>query len=135
MTTPGSKTSHPRLRVRHRTLSITALVGVVVFVSSISGCAATSNESSQPSAAPVDSYPEFIESDRAKLTVFGLSCPLCATNVEKALTSIPGVRSASIDLSSGGVNLLLDPARPIRSTDIARAVKNAGFTLRAIELP
>lgn len=127
--------SSPRLRDRNACRSQATLFAAMLTLSSLVGCAATSNDSSQASSASIDSYPEIIEADQARLTVFGLSCPLCATNVEKALTSVPGVLGASIDLSNGRIDLLLDPTKRTRSVDIAHAVKDAGFTLRAIELP
>lgn len=107
----------------------------LVMLSSLIGCASTSDDSPQNASASINSYPEIIETDHARLTVFGLSCPLCATNVERALTSVPGVLRASIDLSNGRIDLLLDPMKRTRSVNIAHAVKDAGFTLRAIELP
>lgn len=71
-----------------------------------------------------------IEAASAVLEVHGLSCPLCATNLDKTLESLPGVASASISLSDGLVDVEFAQTGPRPSPrDLSRSVTNAGFTL------
>jgi copper chaperone CopZ len=67
------------------------------------------------------------------LTVHGLSCPLCANNLDGQLRRIEGVEEATIDLKTGAVSVRLGQGHSVSAGDLARAVKNAGFTLKKIE--
>jgi copper chaperone CopZ len=62
----------------------------------------------------------------------GLSCPLCASNIDKTLKELPGVEYAKVDLSTGKVVVYHDPANPPSDEALARAVDDAGFTLDRI---
>jgi copper chaperone CopZ len=68
-----------------------------------------------------------------ELTVYGLSCPLCSNNLDGQLRRIQGVDDAAIDLKTGAVAVRLAEGHSVTSGDLARAVKNAGFTLKRIE--
>ncbi len=67
------------------------------------------------------------------LTVHGLSCPLCSTNLDGQLKTIVGVEAASIDLKTGSVTVRLGEGHSVTARDLADAVRNAGFTLKKIE--
>lgn len=62
----------------------------------------------------------------------GLSCPLCASNIDKTLKELPGVEQAKVDLSTGKVVVYHDPANPPTDEALAKAVDDAGFTLDRI---
>ncbi len=102
----------------------------VVQLALVAGCSST-----QPA---YERNPEFNDSQplaasAATLTVEGLSCPLCASNIDKQLMEVEGVESVRVNLSSGQVQLALkDNPRPSRRA-LADAVDRSGFTLTKIE--
>lgn len=73
-----------------------------------------------------------IAADSATLMVNGLSCPLCASNIDEQLARVPGVESVRVDLSNGRVQIALRDPRPSPRA-LADAVENSGFTLVRIE--
>jgi len=71
----------------------------------------------------------------ARLYVKGMSCPLCANNIDKQLLRVAGVKDVSVDLGSGEVRAKLEPANPPTRDELARAIEQSGFTLDRIEMP
>ena len=66
--------------------------------------------------------------ERLIAPVRGMHCAACVGKVERALTSVPGVESASVNLATEQAAVVFDPAR----TDLARlraAVAAAGYEL------
>jgi len=66
--------------------------------------------------------------ERLTAPVRGMHCAACVGKVERALTSVPGVESASVNLATEQAAVVFDPAR----TDLARlraAVAAAGYEL------
>src|SRR5438128_1165771 len=66
--------------------------------------------------------------ERITAPVRGMHCAACVGKVERALTSVPGVESASVSLATEQAAVVFDPAR----TDLARlraAVAAAGYEL------
>lgn len=92
------------------------------------------NSASSPAAtaaAPAGSVSE----QTATLYVKGMSCPLCANNIDKQLMRVPGVQRVTVDLGSGEVQARLAPgSRPTRD-QLAQAIAQSGFTLDRIEMP
>lgn len=66
------------------------------------------------------------------LEVQGLSCPLCAHNLDGQLVKIEGVEEATIDLGSGTVAVQLAEGHTVSRERLAKAVHDAGFTLTEI---
>ena len=56
-----------------------------------------------------------------RLTVTGMSCGHCVSSVEKSLLAVPGVRSASVDLTANSAAVVADPG--IQSSALAAAVE------------
>ncbi len=107
------------------------------------GCASTSDSSDfTPSSAEraqeqsLLSQTSPIAAQAATLEVHGLSCPKCASNVDLTLAEIKGVKSVEkVDLSTGEVRLAFDDAARPSPATLAKAVKDAGYTLVAIRTP
>jgi copper chaperone CopZ len=59
-------------------------------------------------------------------TVTGMSCGHCVASVTEELEAVPGVREVAVDLASGRVDVTSD--RPVDSSDLRRAVTEAGFS-------
>ena len=53
----------------------------------------------------------------------------CVNHVTKALESVPGVASASVDLAAARATVEFDPAEATTEA-MAAAVKEAGYTLK-----
>lgn len=73
-----------------------------------------------------------IDAEQVTLAVNGLSCPLCASNVDKQLEGVRGVEKIKIDFAAGVIDLGLSEPRPSPAM-LARAIDQAGFTLIKIE--
>ncbi|MEL6740702.1 MAG: heavy-metal-associated domain-containing protein [Planctomycetota bacterium] len=69
----------------------------------------------------------------AVLSVDGMACPMCASNATLELGDLKGVRDVTVDLERAEVTVVFDGAeRPTRG-ELARAIDDAGFTLRSID--
>ena len=64
------------------------------------------------------------------LRVDGLACPFCAYGIEKKILGVPGVASVDILLDEGLVVTVLREGTAFDPKAFARAVDDAGFTLR-----
>lgn len=97
-----------------------------------SGCAAgKAPEDDHVSAARMDDTR--IQGREAVLTVYGMSCPLCASNVDKSLLAVRGVTNVDVDMSTGTARIGLDGKTPVTRRQLAEAVDRSGFTLKRIE--
>lgn len=85
----------------------------------------TSNaDAAQAGQLAADATP--IDSPSATLFVKGMSCPLCATNIDRSLLRVEGVHSVDVDMSTGQVKVdFVGKTRPTRA-QLARAVANSG---------
>jgi len=98
----------------------------------------TSCSSSDPTGAQAVSKSATI-SDRpvtpptATLLVHGLSCPQCASNVDKQLLAVKGVEQVNVNLGTGQVVVQVSPDQPPTGSQLAAAVKKSGYTLVRIE--
>ena len=66
---------------------------------------------------------------RILLAVEGMSCAGCVHTVETALTKLPGVASAAVNLATGEAAVVFDPARQTPS-QLVEAVQGAGYSAR-----
>lgn len=106
----------------------------------LAGCATTEAES-QPQLYPlsgeappeVGGFPVMLQQD-VELIVFGLSCPLCASNLESQFRRIPGITGHRIDLDSGVIHIQVRQGGFVSTPSLRRAVSDAGFTLQEIRL-
>ena len=61
-----------------------------------------------------------------RLAIEGMTCGHCALTVEKALTSAPGVRAATVHLSSGAAEVEYDE-HAVSPEQLMAAVKEEGY--------
>jgi len=68
---------------------------------------------------------------KAKLEIAGMHCASCASNTEKSLSKVPGVKSArvSLMLKKGYVEC----EDNVREEDLKKAVKKVGYDVKNIE--
>ena len=61
------------------------------------------------------------------ITVTGMTCEHCEKAVRPEITAIPGVSQVDVDLPSGEVKVMAEPAPDI--ADLRAAVEEAGYQL------
>lgn len=67
-----------------------------------------------------------------QLLVYGLSCPLCASNLYDELNAIPGVSNSWGNLDTGEVHVEVESGKSVSEQQLHRAVSDAGFTLKPL---
>lgn len=75
---------------------------------------------------------DVIPGDAATLVVHGMSCPLCANNVDKQLLDVKGVKNVWVDMGTGEVRVQLVPGVVVTRDQLAGAVDRSGFTLAEV---
>ena len=70
--------------------------------------------------------------DVAVITAAGMSCPLCAANIERQLRKLPGYESMELNLDSGKLFVKVDPAQRPSKEQLGQAVIDGGFTLESV---
>lgn len=71
----------------------------------------------------------------AILFVKGLSCPLCATAIDKEMDRVAGVEYVRTNFSTGEIRVTFDASQPPSQEELATAVRRAGFTVERVEMP
>ena len=66
------------------------------------------------------------------LKIVGMTCASCAATVEKALSSIVGVESASVNIATEKANVKYDPSL-VSILDLRQAVKDVGYDVAGEE--
>jgi mercuric ion binding protein len=69
-----------------------------------------------------------------RVAVDGMSCPFCAFGVEKRLKTVAGTASVAVDMQNGTATITAGAEDSIRYQDVPKAVKEAGFTARDINV-
>ena len=70
-----------------------------------------------------------------RLYVDGLACPFCAYGIEKKVGGLDGVEKVEIDIENGLVAVTLAAGATLDEATAAKAVDEAGFSLRKFEPP
>ena len=73
-----------------------------------------------------DSHSSLCEAASHTYTIKGMTCNHCCANTEKAIRTVPGVESVSVDLQSGIATVTGDD---IDDEAVKKAVESIGFTL------
>ncbi len=74
----------------------------------------------------------FAAGTQYELGVDGLACPYCAYGIEKKLKKTKGVEQIDIDLNKGVVRVNVVEGIKLTEPQMAKLVKDAGFTLRSM---
>lgn len=106
-------------------------VCIAFLIATLGGCAATPTENTTAMADGQSA----IDSPTATLVVHGMSCPLCANNVDKQLLTVPGVRSVDVDMGTGQVRVGFAPNASVTKAQLADAVDKSGFSLTEVRVP
>lgn len=60
-------------------------------------------------------------------TVHGMSCGHCVNSISAAITGLPEVAEATVDLATGTVSVV--STRPLEADAVREAVEDAGYAL------
>ncbi len=60
------------------------------------------------------------------IAIGGMTCASCVSRVERALTRVPGVEAAAVNLASETARITFDP-RAVDPARLARAIRDAGY--------
>jgi Cu+-exporting ATPase len=66
------------------------------------------------------------------LAISGMHCASCVRRVERALTRVPGVIGATVNLATERAAVALDPEHPAALDEIVAAVEKAGYEARPL---
>src|SRR5437660_1757478 len=72
------------------------------------------------------------ETDEAALSIRGMTCAACVARVEKALSRVPGVQDAQVNLLANRGLVQFDPSQASPSQMID-AIENTGYEASVIE--
>ncbi|MEQ9461188.1 MAG: heavy metal-associated domain-containing protein [Phycisphaeraceae bacterium] len=108
------------------------LVALILSVALLTGCAMTG--SSDAGGSPAEDA-RVIQAERFTLYALGLSCPLCAHNLDKTLLEIDGIESAEVNLADGSVIVRMRPGTSVTVGELRRMVEGSGFTFDRVETP
>lgn len=118
-----------RMTMRSGRLGVLGLTAGVLL--GLGGCANGGGADASVLEARVSDEP--IAESEVLLTVYGMSCPLCANNVDNTLLSVPGVEDVSLDMGTGIAVVRLDGRTPVTRRQLAAAVDRSGFSLQRVE--
>ena len=80
-----------------------------------------------PAAATTAALPS--EGTHARLSVTGMHCGACADKVHAALTALPGVSGATVDLANHSAEVVYDPAK-VTPEQMTAAIARLGFAAK-----
>jgi copper chaperone len=96
-------------------------------------CSSSDSAGTQASAKTPAISDQPLTTPTATLLVHGLSCPQCASNVDKQLLAVKGVQQVNVNLGNGQVVVLVSRDQPPTGAQLAAAVKKSGYTLVRID--
>ena len=82
---------------------------------------------------PADTTPQ--SGTVVQLTVDGLVCNFCATNISKTFSKLPEVSEVYVNLAAKAVLLQLKEGKKLSEDQAKQIVMDAGFNLRGISYP
>lgn len=103
----------------------------------LGGCAGTiadahGSKGNAPSSGGMVFEDVMVPEGKTVLSVNGMSCPLCVTNVDEGLEKLPGVSDIRTDLSDGTVTINVTGEKRPTPADLNRVVSESGFTLTKV---
>lgn len=92
-----------------------------------SGCGCCSPASDTRAASSTAARPQ-VQASVAQYALEGLTCAHCVRTVEKALSGVAGVRSATVELVPGGTSRL-NVTGTADQEALAEAIRSSGYAL------
>lgn len=75
------------------------------------------------------------QTQKFSVNVKGMSCSACARRLEKVLTSLPGLKSAKVQLEKEEASLEFTAGAKVDDEQIRKTIRQAGFVPGKIERP
>lgn len=69
---------------------------------------------------------------KLKLTIQGMHCASCSSNIERSLKKVAGMKEANISLMTG--KGFVEVEDKVTDEELKKAVSKAGYTVSAIEV-
>ena len=70
---------------------------------------------------------------KIKLTIEGMHCASCASNIERSLKKVPGIKNASVSLMLKKGTVEIDDDANVSEEELKKAVARAGYKTTKIE--
>ena len=70
---------------------------------------------------------------KLKLTISGMHCASCASNIERSLKKTPGIKSANVSLMTKKGFVEIEEGKDVPDSEIEKAVSRTGYKLTGIE--
>ncbi|RUL84391.1 DF family (seleno)protein [Tautonia sociabilis] len=126
---PGSSCAvpNPKLRRLNRGMLWVATAFVLAFAlfPSYAGYLLAQN-------APPAAVDGSAQSPAVTLGIKGMSCEACSVHIQKGLSEVPGVRSASVDYEKAQARVSVDPASAPSRDALVKAVERAGYEVTEV---
>ncbi len=71
---------------------------------------------------------------KATIVIHGMHCASCASNIERSLKKVPGVKSASVSLLFKKGTIEMEDNADVTEDEIRNAVKRAGYEARSVQI-
>jgi Cu+-exporting ATPase len=68
---------------------------------------------------------------KKKITIEGMHCASCSSNIERSLKKIPGIKEVSISLITK--KAIIETEEKVSNEDIKKAVTRAGYKVISID--
>jgi len=78
--------------------------------------------------------PVFSQIETMRIGVNGLTCSQCTRSVEKQLLQLRFIKDVDMDLANTSGEIHLKPGVPFRPEAVSKAIRDAGFSVRFVEL-
>ncbi|MEM9753403.1 MAG: heavy-metal-associated domain-containing protein [Planctomycetota bacterium] len=75
---------------------------------------------------------EAVDGDVAVITAAGMSCPLCAANIDRQLARIDGFEAMQMNLETGELFVTFDGTAKPTDARLTQAIADAGFTVESV---
>jgi copper chaperone CopZ len=106
----------------------------LVLAAALAGCASTATgPGSAPTPGALSEGVTIAPGETVNLTVWGMSCPKCAANVDQLVGGVPGVVSVHTDMANGLVTVETGSPAP-DAAKLEAAIGAAGFTLMKMDV-
>ncbi|MEM1109364.1 MAG: heavy metal-associated domain-containing protein [Planctomycetota bacterium] len=120
-------------------MRLTLTLVFVISISGFVGCTTISGTDDGTASAeptPEPTLAAVSEERVATIDAKGMSCPQCASNIDRRMQKIAGVNWTKIDLGKGQVIVGLDTEKPRPTAEqLQQAVSDAGYTAGEVTLP
>jgi Cu+-exporting ATPase len=68
---------------------------------------------------------------KRKITIDGMHCASCSSNIERSIKKVPGVKEVSISLMTK--RAIVESDENVSEEDIKKAIARAGYKIASIE--